>query len=346
MLDIEITKLYKSEIDKIVNWYNQSDKGWLYCDDPSYTVCDIKSGLEYNYALAPDDPNKVHYYMIKLRNPYCHKIGFAIVRQGFDHFTGYKGISIGLDITESDNRNKGCGSVAVRKLLWKLNKERPQIKKIYLETLSYNEPMKKIAEQVGFQLIDCKDVKADSQRGFEEHIDDISKCLNITTDKLLGQKVCALLYELDLANWPKVELRELSESDKGLFDNVEFSSDYVDISDFDYKDDEKVSMFVFFEKNTLVGGVKTEFYTCDNSCKISDYFIVDKFQGCGYGKQALDKTINLIKSNGRFKIDKVELEVRYENLSALTLYWKTGFRPVAFDCFSYWTMELIIDDYS
>lgn len=38
MIDIEITKLYKSEIDKIVNWYNQSDKGWLYCDDPSYTV--------------------------------------------------------------------------------------------------------------------------------------------------------------------------------------------------------------------------------------------------------------------------------------------------------------------
>ena len=188
MQDIEILELNGMEISRINKWYNQSDIGWLYCDDPSYPASD-------------DNPEEIVCYIIKSDSPCCHDIGFAIVRHGFEHYKEYEGFSVGLDIPESDERNKGNGTIAVRKLLLKLKEDRPEIDKIYLETLSYNAPMIKTAERVGFRQIDCKDADAKFQRGFEMHIDDISRCLNIATEDLKGQKVSALLYELNLANW-------------------------------------------------------------------------------------------------------------------------------------------------
>ena len=194
MQNINVFELNENEIGRIGKWYNQSDKGWLYCDDPAYRPSDEAT------------TDKIYYYLIEAKNPCCHDIGFAIVRQGFEYYKENEGFSVGLDIPESDERNNGYGSIAVRKLLLKLKKDRPQINKIYLETLSYNAPMIKIAERIGFKQIKCKDVETKYQRGFEEHIDDISRCLKITTEELLGQKVCALLYELDLTNWSNDEL--------------------------------------------------------------------------------------------------------------------------------------------
>lgn len=206
MQSIDIYKISRSDIDIIVNWYNQDDKGWLYCDDPDYKDSDIKSGLEYLYGLSPDDPKKIDYYLINLKDPQPHDIGFALVRKGFEYFKEFQGFSVGIDITESDERNKGCGSIAVRKLLLKLKIDRSDIKKIYLETLSYNVPMQRVAKKVGFRQIASKDVEAKYQEGFEEHIVAISSCLNIPTVQLSGQKVYAILYELDLANWSNDEL--------------------------------------------------------------------------------------------------------------------------------------------
>lgn len=37
MPSIEINEVCEGEMIIICNWYNQSDKGWLYCDDPAYT---------------------------------------------------------------------------------------------------------------------------------------------------------------------------------------------------------------------------------------------------------------------------------------------------------------------
>lgn len=65
--------------------------------------------------------------------------------------------------------------------------------------------MQRVAEKVGFRQIASKDVEAKYQEGFEEHIDDISRCLKMPTEQLIGHKVCALLYELDLATWSSVE---------------------------------------------------------------------------------------------------------------------------------------------
>ena len=101
--------------------------------------------------------------MIKPESPCCNAIGFAIVRQGFEYFTDRTGFSVGIDIPEGDARNKGLGSVAVRKLLLKLKIDRPGINTVYLETLSYNVPIKRIAEKIGFRQIASKDVAAKYQ---------------------------------------------------------------------------------------------------------------------------------------------------------------------------------------
>lgn len=37
MPSIEINEVCEGEMIIIGNWYNLSDKGWLYCDDPAYT---------------------------------------------------------------------------------------------------------------------------------------------------------------------------------------------------------------------------------------------------------------------------------------------------------------------
>ena len=37
MPSIEINEVCEGEMIIIGNWYNQSDKGWLYCDDLAYT---------------------------------------------------------------------------------------------------------------------------------------------------------------------------------------------------------------------------------------------------------------------------------------------------------------------
>ena len=64
--------------------------------------------------------------------------------------------------------------------------------------------MKRVAERIGFQQIKYKELAEEYQKGFEEHIEDISRCLNKTPEELLSQKVYALLYMLDLANWQNV----------------------------------------------------------------------------------------------------------------------------------------------
>ena len=344
MQKIDISKLDKTGIDSIVRWYNQPDKSWLYCDCPiNLDYSSIEEGLKYVLGLPHNDSQKINYYLIELE---FRKIGFALVRQSFDFFADFKGFSVGLDIPESDKRNRGYGSIALRKLLLKFKKDRPEENKIYLETLSYNTPMRSLAERMGFQRIDCKELGTEYQEGFNEHIDDISRCLSITREELLKEKVYALLYELDLTDWPNVELREISELDKGLFDEVELTSDYVDLSSYDYKTDEKTVSYALYDKNTLIGGIKTEYNTDDKSCEISDFFIADKYQEYGYGKSALNKIIKYIKSNCRFKIEKVKLEVCTSNTRALNLYWITGFRPIDYDCFwGKWTMELLIDSH-
>ena len=204
MTKIDIIELDEPGIDSIIDWYKQTDKSWLYCDspvDPNHNYSQIKEGLKL-ILNSSRDSRKVDYYMIQLN---YHNIGFAIVRQeDFEYFSDVKGISVGLDIINSDARGKGYGSSALRKLLLELKKDRRGINQIYLETLSYNEPMKKVAERIGFQQIKDNDLEEKYQRGFEEHIEDISRCLNKTPKELLSQKVYALLYMLDLANWPNV----------------------------------------------------------------------------------------------------------------------------------------------
>ena len=343
MSEMYIRKLNKSEsdIDCIVNWFKQPDRSWLYCDspvDPNIDYSIFKEGLKQILNSSPES-RKVDYYMIRLK---YNNIGFAIVRQeDLEYFSEVKGISVGLDIINGNERGKGYGSIALRKLLLDLKKDRRGINQVYLETLSYNEAMKKVAERVGFKQIDSKELGTKYQRGFEEHIEDISRCLNKTPEELKNQKVFALLYMLDLGKWPNVELKEISEVDKGLFDNVDFYSDYVDASSFDYKTDEKFVEFALYDKNILIGGIKTEFDVNNNSAEISDFFILNKYQEFGYGRMALNKTIDYIKTNSRIKIDKVILEVCSENIPALNLYWKTGFRPVDYDS-GKWKMELLI----
>ena len=200
-----IRKLNKSEsdIDCIVNWYKQPDKSWLYCDCPKNDdYSGIERGLNYLLDMSSDDPQKVDYYLIEVDS---YNIGFSIIRRSFEYFKKFNGyFSIGIDIVNSDARGRGYGSSALRKILLEIKKDRPGVNQIYLETLSYNEPMKEVAERVGFQQINRKELGEEYQKGFEEHIEDISRCLKKTPEELKNQKVFALLYMLDLANWPNV----------------------------------------------------------------------------------------------------------------------------------------------
>ena len=344
--EIYIMKIGSSDLRRFDRWYNQPDRSWLYCDCPSFdlpssVVLDfIESQIDTSFDDLADN-TKVKYYSIN-HNTYM-MIGFAIIRKKFDYFDNVPGYSIGLDIPKGEYRNNGFGAIAIRKFLYYLAKNQDiDIKEIYLETLSYNKPMQKVAEKLGFELIDQNELGTEYQNGFSNHIEEIADCLGTEVEELKKEKVNAMLYRIDLENWPNVELKEISEADKGLFDSIELNGeerDYADPSEFEYERNERTSPLAFYDNDKVIGGAVIETDFDSNSCKISGFFIDEKYHGCGYGKKTLLTIIEYIKRNN--KDYKIKLEVDTQNVSALALYWKVGFRPISYNIKEEsWNMEL------
>ena len=114
MTNIDIIKLDETGIVSIINWYKQPDKSWLYCDDPVYSDnYDIAMGLKYVLDLSFNHPDKIDYYLIEMNH---NRIGFAIVRNVLEYFKERDGVSVGINIINSDARGKGYGSTAIKKL--------------------------------------------------------------------------------------------------------------------------------------------------------------------------------------------------------------------------------------
>lgn len=56
---------------------------------------------------------------------------------------------------------------------------------------------------------------------------------------------------------------------------------------------------------------------------IDSFFVKEEFRGKGYGTKLINKAINLAKKQ---KADSVELNVNRDNLAAINLYKKSGFK--------------------
>ncbi len=343
--EIYMREINSSDVTKIVWWYNQPDKSWIYCDCPSDhpDYSKVQQNIESQINTSFDDladENRVKFYSINYK---YWTIGFAIIKKKFEYFDNVPGYSIGLDIPDWKYRNKQYGTIAIRKFLYYLAKNQDiDIKEIYLETLSYNKPMQKVAEKLGFELIDQNELGTEYQNGFSKHIAEIADCLGTEVEELKKEKFNAMLYKIDLENWPNVELKEISEADEGLFDSIELNGeerDYADPGEFEYERNERTDPLAVYDNDKVIGGAVIKTDLDSNSCEISGLFIDEKYHGCGYGKQTLLAIIEYIKQNNKDYIIRLDVDTR--NVSALELYWKVGFRPVSYDPKSAtWNMEL------
>lgn len=78
-----------------------------------------------------------------------------------------------------------------------------------------------------------------------------------------------------------------------------------------------------YEKNTMVGFLMYGRESSTERIVLHRLMIDEKYQGKGYGKEALKKLINLIKN--KYGNIKLYTSVEPENLSALLLYESIGF---------------------
>ena len=98
-----------------------------------------------------------------------------------------------------------------------------------------------------------------------------------------------------------------------------------------YNDDEIVGLLFY-----------REFGQPKKYCYILDQFMIDeKFQGLGYGKQALNILIDMLKKEHKY--DKIELEYCKENEAAKALYLNAGFYHLFDDYNEYGEMNIAYD---
>lgn len=89
--------------------------------------------------------------------------------------------------------------------------------------------------------------------------------------------------------------------------------------------------YAIYDNDTMVGFTMLLFNEADESNKENTYwvcrFMIDKnYQGKGYGKQAMAKALELIRTFPKGKASEVRLSYEPENIAAKTLYASFGFR--------------------
>ena len=84
-------------------------------------------------------------------------------------------------------------------------------------------------------------------------------------------------------------------------------------------------IYALVDKNESVGFVTLTIDKLNKNYFINSVMIDKRFQGRGYGRVLIEKTLKLFKENNA---DKVGISVRKENLVAYNLYTKCGFKVI------------------
>lgn len=124
-----------------------------------------------------------------------------------------------------------------------------------------------------------------------------------------------VLREINEENFKDIISLKASVKDANFLDSVLYSlaEAWVD-------KDEKMP-FAIYNNTTAVGFVSL--YAKDRRGEIINYFIDDRYQGKGYGKQGVDCSIEYLRDN--FDIEIVSLPVDLDHTMALNFWSHLGF---------------------
>ncbi|RDW19816.1 GNAT family N-acetyltransferase [Oceanobacillus chungangensis] len=104
--------------------------------------------------------------------------------------------------------------------------------------------------------------------------------------------------------------------------------------------DKTLVPYAIYDKNTVVGLAALEYNSVDKHW-ITRFMIGEKFQGKGYGRQAMQEIIELQAKHD--DCDRIRLSVVPENNGAITFYEKSGFAMTDEVIDGELVMELLLD---
>lgn len=116
-------------------------------------------------------------------------------------------------------------------------------------------------------------------------------------------------------------IKELEKSNQDIIKELENSFSYVlsNIDD-DFKNNPFSKYVLFFDNNKIVGYLN--YYLMYDRIEIANFNVLDPYQNRHIGTKLLEYLIN--KYHG--KVENITLEVRSDNIKAIMLYEKMGFR--------------------
>ena len=143
------------------------------------------------------------------------------------------------------------------------------------------------------------------------------------------------LVKIDESNIVKAKKLEVFENQKSFLDSAEGIVKREKI----YKDLNS-HLFGIANEETLVGLALVKDFEEEPFAYDLQQFMIDKnFQGRGYGTEALKLILEYLKKEGRF--ESVEICVKKEDVPAIKLYEKVGFKNSGYidenlpDCVNY-----------
>ena len=100
--------------------------------------------------------------------------------------------------------------------------------------------------------------------------------------------------------------------------------------------------FAVYADNAPVGFIMLGYYAEKKQYTVWEFLIDEKFQKCGYGRQALQLGINWLRQ--RFGVNEVFLGCKHENTAAEKLYASAGFQRTGFETETGFEMRLCLSE--